>query len=126
MITDQAIARGSALTPNVTILFAGLGLIDIALLGVIGSDGGPPLGVSLLIAGLGLITLGALLPANRGSGAALRVIITVRIISALLAIPAFLLGAPAWVMVLEGLLITGTVLALLLLRRSRPAQPAVR
>ncbi len=42
-----------------------LGLIDVALTGVIGSSDAPPLIVSLGVAALGLITLLALVPARR-------------------------------------------------------------
>ena len=117
MTTHEAAFRSSPLTATTTALFALLGLIDIALLAVLGSADAPPLAVSLGVAALGLITLIALIPAHGGSRAALRTIVVVRVISALLAIPAFFLKAPAWVMAAEGLLIAGTVLALLLLRR---------
>ena len=70
-----------------------------------------------LIGALGLITLGALIPARRGSRSALATIVVVRVISALLAVPAFFLDAPAWAMAVEGFVIVATVTALFLLRR---------
>jgi hypothetical protein len=71
-----------------------LGLIDVALVGAIGSADPPPLAVSLGVAALGLITLAALVPAYRGSRSALGTVVVVRVISALLAVPAFFLSAP--------------------------------
>ena len=78
-----------------------LGVIDIALLGVIGSSIAPPLGVSLLVAALGLVTLAALIPARNGSRLALRTAVAARVISALLAFGAYVAGAPAWIMATE-------------------------
>jgi hypothetical protein len=124
--THEAAVRSSPLTETTTALLALLGLIDIALLAVLGSADAPPLAVSLGVAALGLITLIALIPAHRGSRAALRTIVVARVISALLAIPAFFLKAPAWVMTAEGLLIAGTVLALLLLRRGSGRTSPIR
>jgi hypothetical protein len=118
MTTHQALVRPTHLTGTTTAIFAVLGLIDIALVGAIGSADPPPLAVSLGVAALGLITLGALRPAYRGSRGALGTIVVVRVISALLAVPAFFLGAPAWVMVVEGFVIVATVVALILLRRN--------
>jgi hypothetical protein len=100
-------------------IFAVLGVIDIALTGVIGSKDAPPLVVSLGIAALGLITLLSLVPARRGSRPALTAIVVTRVISAILAVPAFFLGAPAWVMTVEGFVIVATVVALVLMRRQQ-------
>jgi hypothetical protein len=118
MTTQETVVRPSLLTGTTTAIFAVLGLIDVALVGAIGSYEPPPLAVSLGVAALGLITLAALVPASRGSRGALRAIVTARVISALLAVPAFFLDAPAWVMVVEGFVIAATVAALILLRRS--------
>jgi hypothetical protein len=118
MTTHEAVGRPSPLTGTTTALFIVLGLIDVALVGAIGSADPPPLAVSLGVAALGLITLVALVPASRGSRGALRTIVAVRVISALLAVPAFFLAAPAWVMVVEGFVIVATVVALILLRRN--------
>ena len=118
MTTHQAVARPTPLTGTVTAIFVVLGLIDVALVGAIGSADPPPLAVSLGVAALGLITLGALVPASRGSRSALGTVVVVRVISALLAVPAFFLSAPVWVMVVEGFVIVATITALFLLRRN--------
>ena len=115
--THEAIIRPSALPTAPAGIFAVLGLIDVALTGVIGSSDAPPLGVSLGIAALGLITLLSLVPARRGSRPALAAIVVTRVISAVLAVPAFFLDAPVWVMAVEGFVIAGTVVALVLMRQ---------
>ena len=63
---------------------------------VIGSPDAPPLIVSLGVAALGLITLLSLVPARRGNRGALTAVVVTRVISAVLAVPAFFLNAPAW------------------------------
>jgi hypothetical protein len=118
MTAPSTLVRPSPLTGTTTAIFAVLGLIDVALVGAIGTSDPPPLAVSLGVAALGLITLGSLVPANRGSRGALGAIVLVRVISALLAVPAFFLDAPAWVRVVEGFVILATICALILLRRS--------
>lgn len=115
--------RSSGLTGTTTAIFAMLGLADLALLAVIGSADAPPLIVSIGVAMLGLITLIALVPAYRGSRNALVTVVVVRVISALLAIPAFFLGAPTWVMFIEGFVIVATIAALILLRSLRLPRP---
>ena len=118
MTTTQAtIARPSALSNAPGGIFAVLGLIDVALTGVIGSKDAPPLVVSLGVAALGLITVLSLVPARRGSLPALTAIVVTRVISAILAVPAFFLDAPAWVMAVEGFVIVATIVALILVRR---------
>jgi hypothetical protein len=117
----EAVIRPSALPAAPAGIFAVLGLVDVALTGVIGSSDAPPLAVSLGVAALGLITLLSLVPARRGSRPALVAIVVTRVISAVLAVPAFFLDAPAWVMAVEGFVIAGTITALVLLRqRERP------
>jgi hypothetical protein len=118
MTTHQAVVRLTPLTGTTTTIFVLLGLIDVALVGAIGSADPPPLAVSLGIAALGLITLGALVPASRGSRSALGTVVVVRVISALLAVPAFFLSAPVWVMVVEGFVIAATITALYVLRQN--------
>ncbi len=115
--TQQAIVRPPHLTSTVTGIFAVLGLIDVALTGVIGSPDAPPLVVSLSIAMLGLITLGALAPARRGSRPALIAVLVTRVISAILAVPAFFLNAPVWVMLVEAFVIVATITALVMVRQ---------
>jgi hypothetical protein len=120
--TQETLARPVSLGNAATAIFAVLGLIDVALTAVIGSSDAPPLIVSLGVAALGLITLLALAPARRGSRGALTAIVVTRVISAALAVPAFFLDAPAWVMAVEGFVIAATITALVLVhRQSRPA-----
>jgi hypothetical protein len=116
--TRQAVVRPTSLTGTTTAIFAVLGLIDVALLGAIAYDDPPPLAVSLGVAALGLITPGALVPASRGSRRALGTVVVARVISALLAVPAFFLGAPAWAMAVEGFVIVATMAALYLLSQN--------
>ena len=115
--THETLARPSSLSNAATAIFAMLGLIDVALTGVIGSPGAPPLIVSLGVAALGLITLLALVPARRDSRGALIAVVVTRVISAALAVPAFFLNAPVWVMVVEGFVIAATITALVLVHR---------
>jgi len=125
MTTASRMTTRSAILPAApAAIFALLGLIDIALLGVIGSSIAPPLAVSLLVAALGVITLGALIPARNGSRRALRVVVAARVISALLAFGAFIATAPAWIRATEAFVIVVTVAALVLLRRAPRLQGA--
>ena len=123
MTTTQTHSSPTVLTPSTTVIFAVLGLIDIALVGAIWTADPPPLAVSLGVGALGVVTLAGLMPANRGSRGALGAVVVSRVISALLALPAFFLDAPAWVMVVEGFVVVATVCALVMVRRSvtRPA-----
>lgn len=109
--------RSAYLPLSSAAIFALLGLIDLALLGVVGSAIAPPLGISITVAVLGLVTLAALVPARRGSRPALITAVAARVISAVLAGAAFVAGAPAWVLVVEGFVIVATIVALVLLRR---------
>ena len=115
--THETLARPASLSNAATAIFAVLGLIDVALTGVIGSSDAPPLIVSLGVAALGLITLLALVPARRGSRGALTAIVVTRVISAVLAVPAFFLNAPVWVMIVLGFVIAGTITALVLVHQ---------
>jgi hypothetical protein len=123
MTTTQTHSRPPLLTASTNVILAVLGLIDIALIGAVWTDDPPPLGVSLGVGALGVITLVGLMPANRGSRPALGMVVVSRAVSALLAVPAFFLDAPAWVLVVEGFVIVATVYALVMVRRSvaRPA-----
>ena len=68
MLTNfQTVDRPPSLSAAPAAIFAVLGLVDIALLGVIGSSVAPPLAVSIVVALLGLVTLLALVPARQGS-----------------------------------------------------------
>jgi hypothetical protein len=125
MITASRTPTGAASLPVApAAIFALLGLVDIALLGVIGSSIAPPLGVSIIVAALGLITLVALIPARNGSRRALITAVVARVISALLAFGAFFAGAPAWVIAVEAFVIAATITALVLLRRPPRLQGA--
>jgi hypothetical protein len=118
--TSRTAARAASLPTAPAVIFALLGLIDIALLGVVGSAIAPPLAVSIIIAVLGLVTLAALIPARHGSRRALVTVIVARVISALLAAAAFFAGAPAWIMATEAFVIAATITALLQLAQLRP------
>jgi hypothetical protein len=122
--TPQTAARPASLPAAPAVIFAILGLIDIGLLGVVGSSIAPPLAVSIVIAGLGLVTLVALVPARHGSRPAFITAVTARVISAVLALAAFFADAPAWIMAVEGLVIVATIIALVLLRRRPRPQAA--
>ncbi len=115
MTTAPATTADTRMPALPTGIFALLGIIDIALLGVVGSSIAPPLAVSIGIAALGAITLAALMPTRRGSQA-LAVAVTARVISALLAFAAFFAGAPGWVMAIEAFVICATGVALVALR----------
>jgi hypothetical protein len=124
MTPSQTIDRPASLPAAPAAIFAVLGLVDIALLGVIGSSVAPPLAVSILIALLGLVTLAALFPARRGSRPAFVTALVARIVSALLAFAAFFASAPAWIMATEAFVIVATVIAVVLLRRQARPQAA--
>ena len=121
--THETLARPASLGNAATAIFAPLGLIDVALTAVIGSPDAPPLIVSLGVAALGLITLLSLVPARRDNRGALTAVVVTRVISAVLAVPAFFLNAPAWVTAVEGFVIAATIIALVLMHQQgrRPA-----
>jgi hypothetical protein len=125
MITTSRTATSALSLPTApAVIFALLGLVDIALLGVVGSAVAPPLAVSIVIAALGLVTVAALNPARHGSRRALVTAVAARVISAVLAVAAFFAGAPAWIMAVEAFVIAGTVTGLVLLRRPPRRQGA--
>jgi hypothetical protein len=115
--THETLPRPASLGNAATAIFALLGLIDVALTAVIGSPDAPPLIVSLGVAALGLITLLSLMPARRGNRGALTAVVVTRVISAVLAVPAFFLNAPAWVTAVEGFVIAATITALVLVHQ---------
>ena len=117
-------SRPATLPQAPAVIFAILSVIDIALLGVIGSSIAPPLAVSIVLALLGLITLVALVPARRGSRPALITAVVARIIDAALAVGAFIATAPIWIRATEGFVIVATIIALVLLRRAPRPQAA--
>lgn len=122
--TPRTAPRAASLPTAPAAIFAILGLIDIALLGVVGSTIAPPLAVSVIVAALGLLTLIALIPARNGSRPALISAVVTRVISAVLAVAAFFAGAPAWIMAVEAFVIAATITALVLLRRQPRLQGA--
>jgi hypothetical protein len=84
-------------------VFALLALLDISwpiqmLLGVLGSDDAPPTGALIFFALVGAVTLATVRPAQRGNRTAAWIMVGSRVVSVLLIdLPAFVLGAPAWV-----------------------------
>ena len=121
--THETLARPASLGNAATAIFALLVLVDVALTAVIGSPDAPPLIVSLGVAALGLITLVSLVPARRGNRGALTAVVVTRVISAVLAVPAFFLNAPAWVTAVEEFVVASTITALVLVHQQgrRPA-----
>lgn len=118
MTSQNTTSYPSPLSATAAALCGVMGLIDIGFTGVIGSKDAPPLVVSIVVAALGLITLLALVPARRGSRTGLAAVLTARSISALLAIPAFFLDAPVWVMALEAFVIAATIAVLVMVRQA--------
>jgi hypothetical protein len=112
--------RFASLPAASTVLFALASVIDITFLAAIGGNDAAPLPVILVFTVLGLVTLGALIPACRGSRAAVIAAVVCRCISGLLAFAAFFASAPVWIMTAEAVVIVATIAALALLRR-RPA-----
>jgi hypothetical protein len=99
-----------------------LSVIDIADLAV--TDGKhPPYAVAAAGAGLGLASLALIVAVRRGRRRALAPLVVLRAISALSAVPAFLVGGvPAPALGLAGAIIALTVVATLLV--ARPARSA--
>jgi hypothetical protein len=116
--SQEITTRPSSLPTTAAALCAVMGLIDIGLIGAIWYDDPPPLVVSLGVGALGLITLLALVPARRGSRPGLAAVLAARSISALLAIPAFFLDAPVWVMIIEGFVTAATIAVLVMVRQA--------
>ncbi|MGI5130229.1 hypothetical protein ACQEVB_25740 [Pseudonocardia sp. CA-107938] len=105
-------------TPPVTagyVLCALLALADLVGLAAIGSPDAPPAVVVVLGAIFGVATLVALAPAWRGVRSGAIAVVVSRVLSALLAIPAFFVDAPTWARLIAGASIALTVLAVGLL-----------
>ncbi len=97
-----------------------LGVVDVAGVLEIGADDGPP--VAVIIGGvvLGLITLIALPPAWRDRRGGLTAVVTSRVVSALLGVPAFFADdAPGWAPVAVAIGLALTVVAVGLIFRGR-------
>jgi hypothetical protein len=99
------------------------GVLDFFQLLVLGSPDEPPIAVLLTTCGLGVVTLLGVAAAWRGNRAGLLVAVAARILDALLGIPAYVLGAPAWAIALIAtmliLSIAGIVLVAPGLRRGK-------
>ncbi|HEU5483888.1 MAG TPA: hypothetical protein VFU98_03200 [Microlunatus sp.] len=109
---------------------AGLAVLGVVSLGDLAAplltDGQtPPMSIALIGSGLGLLSLILIAFAWRGSTAAAVGAVVLRVLSALTAVPAFLVdGVPAVPMVLAGIAVTATVAGVVLvlagLRRPAP------
>jgi len=93
-----------------------LGVIDIISLAALGSDAGPPVLVTLIGAVLGVITLVGARMAWRGGRSGVVTVIVSRVLSALLALPAFFVDdVPDWVPPVVGIFVVLTVVGVGLL-----------
>lgn len=105
-----------------------LGLLSLAdLFAPLMTDGKtPPMFIALIGSALGLISLIAILGARKGSKAALVLLLVVRGLSALTAVPAFLEpGVPAVVKTLAGIGIGLTIVGTMLVLGGRRAAAGV-
>lgn len=106
------------------VLFAILSLADIAGLAL--TDGKhPPYSVAAIGAALGVASLFCLVPTWRGNAVATRVLSILRIVSALTAVPAFVMsGVPAAAVGSAAAIVLVTAIALVLIVGGRRTQPA--
>jgi hypothetical protein len=100
------------------VIYAVLSVLDIGNLAA--TDGKhPPYSVAIAGALLGVASLVLVILAWRGSRRAVAPLVVLRIVSALSAVPAFLVGGvPAFALALAALIIALTILATLLVARS--------
>lgn len=118
-----------SLTNKIGLVLAGiLGVGDIASLGTLGQQldpgqEGPPAGVVIFSAVLGLVTLvGVVIAWRTGSRAAVRATAGTRILSMLLGLPAFFVsGVPAGWVVITGIAVVLTLVAVALMLRKPTA-----
>ena len=106
------------------VVLATLSVVD--LLGPLITDGShPPMSVVLVGAAIGLASLALIVPAWRGSRRAVRVLVGLRLLSALTAVPAFFIpDVPAPAVGLAAGLIAFTVLGVVLaVAGTRQANP---
>ncbi len=112
---------------RIGLVLAGLlALVDIGSIASPTPEGetGPPMAVLVVGVVLGLATLAALVPAWRtGSRTALRAVAGTRIVSAILALPAFFVDIPAGLLVFAALMFALTVVSVVLVLT--PADRAV-
>jgi len=93
-----------------------LGLLDVVALAGMGAKGAPPAIVGITGAVLGLITLAAAGLAWRGQRGGVTTVVVSRLLSALLAVPAFFVDeAPDWAQVIVAIAIALTILGVGLL-----------
>jgi len=93
-----------------------LAVSDIALLGTLGADDGPPVAVALVSAVLGVITLVGARMAWRGDRRGVITVIVSRAISALTGLPVFFEDdVPDWVPFFVGVFIVLTIVGVALL-----------
>ena len=103
-----------------------LALTDVAGLAGTGSADAPPFPVIAFSAVVGLVTFAAMRSAWRRVPSALKVVIGSRVVSSLLSLPPFFVGAPTWVRIACAVTIAVTVLAVgLLLPYVRSSRAAV-
>ncbi|MEQ0559775.1 hypothetical protein ABJI51_11875 [Amycolatopsis sp. NEAU-NG30] len=100
--------RTSAFTTGFVVCVV-LGLADVVGVAGVGTDAAPPLVVLVLGGVFGLATLAAAVPAWRGNRAGRLTIVVSRVLSGLLAIPAFFVDAPAWARLVAAVSIVLTV-----------------
>jgi len=108
------------------VVLAVLSVFD--LLGPLFTDGDhPPMSVALAGAAVGLVSLALILPAWRGSRPALWSLVALRVLSALTAVPAFVVsGVPAAAVAAALALVVLTVAGVVLVVVRRPALVGTR
>jgi hypothetical protein len=103
-------------------IFGLLSLGDIATLAL--TDGqAPPYAVAVLSALLGAVSLVLVIQASRDPGRSLRLLIGLRVLAAVTAMPAFFVDAPAGAQAAAGAIVVLTAAGVVL--TARASQPAV-
>lgn len=113
-----------------------LAIVDIswpiqAWFGLLGSSDAPPTGALILFALVGAVTLATVQPSLRGHRTAAWIMVASRVVSVLLIdLPAYALGAPAWVVAVVSVAILLTALGIWwtapLLRKANAASAVTR
>jgi hypothetical protein len=93
---------------------AAAGVLDLFQLFVLSTPDSAPLGILLTTVGLGVVTLLGVAAAWRGNRAGLWVAVGARVADSALGIPAFFLGAPAWVVALIAAMLVLSVVGVVL------------
>ena len=112
----------------------GIGLVILGLLSVgdvfaplLSGDGGPPISLAVILSVVGLASLGAIYGAWRGSKSALTILVVLRSLSALSAVPAFFVpGVPAGTKTLAGVAIVATLVGIALAVSGRRVAASAR